>query len=268
MADQAKYTTRLQNARILIIGFSSGLGYGVAEACLEHGAHVVGASSNPTRISAAISALQTAYPTKKSHIHGLRVDLSNIDTLEQELVKLFRAAVDKIGTEAGKLDHVIFTAGDALSTTKIQDLNINNIIKAGSVRFFAPLLAAKQVQKYLVASSRSSYTITTGSVSERPIPDWSVVASYAGGLHSMVRNLAVDLKPVRVNGISPGAVDTELWGKMGEEEKRVLFERLGRGLLVGRVGSVGDVVESYLAVLKDGFMDGVVVRSDGGGTIV
>lgn len=52
--------------------------------------------------------------------------------------------------------------------------------------------------RYVQKSFKSSYTITTGGISEKPMPDWSVIAGYAGGLHSMVRNLALDLRPVRV----------------------------------------------------------------------
>ena len=77
---------------------------------------------------------------------------------------------------------------------------------------------------------------TTGSVAEKPIPGWSVVASYATGLHGMVRNLAVDLKPVRVNLASPGPVDTELWKEMGEGEKKNMFKEIEGKVPTGHAG--------------------------------
>ena len=82
----------------------------------------------------------------------------------------------------------------------------------------------------------------------------------------MVRNLALDLKPIRVNGVSPGVVDTELW-RMSEEEKKAFLKGLADKLPVGRPGRVEDVAESYLAVLRDGNMDATVVRTDGGALI-
>ncbi|KAF2681781.1 short chain dehydrogenase [Lentithecium fluviatile CBS 122367] len=267
MPDQTKYTNKLQNARILIIGGSAGIGYGVAEACIEHGAHVVISSSNPTRVQTAVNKIKNAYPSKASNIIGLTVDLGKQDTLDSELARLFKRTVEEIGGKEGKLDHVVYTAGDALAVGKMEDMSIEGILKAGQIRFFAPLLAAKYIKPHLVPSPNSSYTITTGAISERPQPDWAVVAAYAGGLHSMVRNLSLDLKPVRVNGVSPGAVDTELWQMMGEE-KTAIFGALERRLATGRVGRVEDVVESYLGVLRDGFMDGSVVRSDGGALVV
>lgn len=141
---------------------------------------------------------------------------------------------------------------------------MKNIVQAGQVRFIAPLLIGKFLPTYLNSSYKSSYTITTGAVSEKPIPNWSVVASYAGGAHSMVRNLALDLKPIRVNGVSPGAVDTELWDSLGPQVKAHILEETKGKLATGRVPKPEDVAETYLGLLKDGNIDGVTVRTDGG----
>jgi NAD(P)-dependent dehydrogenase (short-subunit alcohol dehydrogenase family) len=258
--DQIKYTNKLLNSRVLIIGGSSGLGYGVAEATLEHGALVAISSSNESRVNAATDKLKKSYPSYISNVHGLTVDLSNSDTLEQELDSILKRATETLG---GKLDHVIFTAADALAPMKLSDMTVERIHKAGTIRWLAPLLLAKFLPTYLNASYRSSYTITTGAISEKPLPKWSVIASYAGGHHSMVRNLALELKPIRVNGVSPGVVDTTLW-TMSEEEKAVFFDHCKKSLLTGRVPTAEDVAESYIAIMKDWNMDASVVRSDGG----
>jgi NAD(P)-dependent dehydrogenase (short-subunit alcohol dehydrogenase family) len=198
MSDAAKYTSKLSGSRILIIGGSSGIGFSVAEACIEHGALVAISSSNPERVQSAVSRLQSSYPSSSSHIHGLTVDLSSPSTLESELEKVLTASAQKLGSN-GKLDHIIFTAGDALATIPLSGMTYENVVAAGQIRFFAPLLLAKYIPKYLESNYKSSYTITTGSISERPMGNWSVVASYATGLHGMVRNLALDLKPIRVS---------------------------------------------------------------------
>lgn len=262
MSDQRKYSNKLQGSRVLIIGGSSGIGFCTAEACLEHGAVVTIASSNSSKISAAVSKLQSSYPSVRSNIHGSTVDLSKSETLESELKTLFEQTVERMGGE--KLDHVIFTAGDALATMKLADMTMNSILKAGQIRFFAPLLAAKFIPRYVKNSHKSSYTITTGSISERPMPDWSVIGSFAGGHHSMVRNLALDLKPIRVNGVSPGVVDTELWS-MPREQKDKLMEQMSKKMATGTPGKPEYVAESFLSCMKDYNMDGAMVRTDGGG---
>jgi NAD(P)-dependent dehydrogenase (short-subunit alcohol dehydrogenase family) len=261
MADQKKYINKLVDSRILIIGGSSGIGYAVAEACLEYGAIVHISSSNPSRIDTAISKLLSAYPSAKERIRGTPVDLSSSSTLESEIENLFKTVVKDMPDN--QLDHVIFTAADPLSIMPLKDLSMDKILKAGQIRFFAPLMIAKFLPTYLPNTPTSSFTITTGGISEKPIPGWSVIGSYAGGHHAMVRNLALDLKPIRVCGVSPGVVDTELWTMEGEQRKAFL-EACGKKMATGVPGEAAEVAESFLAILKDRNMDGSVIRTDGG----
>jgi hypothetical protein len=69
------------------------------------------------------------------------------------------------------LDHIVFTAGDKLAMIKLEELNYEKILKAGQIRFFAPLLVAKVGSKYLNPGPESSIVLTTGSVADRPNPN-------------------------------------------------------------------------------------------------
>jgi NAD(P)-dependent dehydrogenase (short-subunit alcohol dehydrogenase family) len=124
MTDQKRYTNKLTNSRILVIGGTSGLGYSVAEACIENGALVTISSSNPSRIDAAVSQLKTAYPSaadpSNPRIRGLAVDLGKPETLEEELKTLLEKTVESMPER--KLDHVVFTAGDKLADIKLGDM--------------------------------------------------------------------------------------------------------------------------------------------------
>lgn len=145
---------------------------------------------------------------------------------------------------------------------------MDGVKKAGLVRFFAPLFIGKYAPRYLTPGPKGSITITTGAVSERPIPNWTVVNSYATGLQGMVRGLALDLKPLRVNLVSPGAVDTELWKGMSEEQKKGMFEELAKKTPVGSVGQVEDVTESFLYLMKDRNITGAMISTSGGHLLV
>ncbi|KFY16051.1 hypothetical protein V491_05451 [Pseudogymnoascus sp. VKM F-3775] len=254
MAQQQKYN-KLANKHVLIIGGTSGIGYGVAEALIESSAHITISSSSPDRVKNAISSLQDSYPLAKTSIKGFACDLSK-PTLEQDLEDLFE--------KTGEVHHIVFTAGDRLATTSLAEITLESIQRAGQVRFFAPLLVAKVGRKYLTGGAQSSIVLTTGSVGDRPMPNWSVVASYAAGLHGMTRNLALDLKPIRVNLVSPGVIDTEIWAHMSAEQKGKMFKWVSSTVPTGKVGMPEDVAEAYLWLMKDSNVTGIVAYSDSG----
>lgn len=236
---------------------NTGLGFAVAEASLESGAFVTISSSSSSRVESSVEALKKSYPAGK--VQGYGCDLSK-PTVEKDIEDLF--------TKTGKVDHIVFTAGDKLASVPIQEATYEFIQRAGQVRFIAPLLVAKVGSRYLEKSPQSSITLTTGTVAEHPIPNWSVVASYAAGLHGMTKNLAIDLKPIRVNLVSPGFVDTELWKDMSTGEKEEMMKGIADKVPTGKVAKPEDVAEAYLWLMKDSNVTGFVASSDSGSRLV
>lgn len=251
------YKDKLAGKSILIIGGTSGIGLGVASLCLAHNAKVTISSSTDKKLSNALGRLKAAYPT--AHVVGYTCDL-RASAVEQSVKALFE--------KTGKLDHIVHTAGDPLAMCKLSDVTVESIQKAGEIRFVSPLIVAKYAQRYLNGGPESSLTLTSGSVADRPNADWSVVASYAAGLYGMVRNLALDMKPLRVNLVSPGAVDTELWDGMSAEKKKALFDAIMARALTGAVGQPEDVAEAYLYAMKDRNVTGDIIRTNSGAGIV
>lgn len=241
---------------------TQGIGFGVAEALVENGCTVIISSSNPARVEKAVNQLKISYPSSSGRIFGYTCDLGDYNTLEANLKQLFEQ------TGPGKLDHIIHTAGDSLAMMKLDDIDIGKILKAGTVRFFAPLLIGKFAKQYLNPGPKSSIILTTGSVSEHPRENWSVINSFATGLQGMTRGLALDLKPIRVNLVSPGMVDTELWDGIEESRRREMFNAASARLPTGRVGRVEDVAESYLYLLKDENVTGSMISTNGGTLLV
>lgn len=260
MTDSIKYSNKLAGARVLVIGGSSGIGYCVAEACLEFGASVIISSSQQSRIDSSIDKLLKTYPSAGGRIAGYPCDLSS-HSVEANIEKLLEQCC---GGGPNKLDHIVHTAGDPLAVLKLQDATLESIQQAAMVRFNSPLLLAKHAAKYLNPGPASSITLTTGSVSEKPIKGWSIVASYATGLHGMTRNLALDLAPVRVNLISPGPVLTPFWDGMPEEQRDTSLESVKDKCTTGEVGKPEDVAESYLYVMRDRNVSGSVIDTNGG----
>lgn len=242
----------IKNNTVLVVGGSSGIGYGVAKLCLSEGATVHIASSNPTRIAESVNSLKQTIPN--AQITGHVCDLASQD-VEAHLTTLFEA----IG---GPLDHIVHTAGDQLPIAPISDITLEAIHRAGHIRFAVPLLLGKLAQRYLKPGYKSSLILTTGSASHKPFPNWSLVAGYLTGLHGMTKSLALDLKPLRVNLVSPGVVDTPLWGPDG------VPKAAEEATALGKAGTIDEVAEAYVYLMKDTNATGSCVDTNGGSLLL
>lgn len=260
MASTSKYLSKLQDKSVLIVGGTSGIGFAVAEACLEYGAKVVIAGRSQSKLDNALSRLVSTYPEAKDRVRGHVVDLKN--NIEASVTKLLEFATAS-GQE--KLDHVVSTAGEGTVDITLESATEENLIDAGRMRIAGTLLLCKIAQGYMNKAHTSSITFTGGVAYYRPMEGHSVTAATAGGMGPMTLGLAVDLKPIRVNMMSPGAIRTELfqnlvqnsWGAEGEK----MFEKK---TLLDRIGSPEDVAEMFLGIMKSGYITGQVVQVEGG----
>ncbi|CAG8975602.1 hypothetical protein HYALB_00006809 [Hymenoscyphus albidus] len=79
----------------------------------------------------------------------------------------------------------------------------------------------------------------------------------------MARNLALEFKPIRVNFVSPGLVDTEMWDAiMSPEVKGGMFDYLAGKHPTGKVATAADIAEAYIYLMKDRFRKLVKVLSE------
>jgi NAD(P)-dependent dehydrogenase (short-subunit alcohol dehydrogenase family) len=96
-------------------------------------------------------------------------------------------------------------------------------------------------------------------------------AASKGGLNTLTKNLANEWasKGVRVNGVAPGLVDTEMWeptfDALGEEEVRSSFVKR---VPLARWGTADEIanVACFLASEQASYVTGQTIRVDGGMT--
>jgi NAD(P)-dependent dehydrogenase (short-subunit alcohol dehydrogenase family) len=260
MASASKYLSKLQNKSVLIVGGTSGIGFAVAEACLEYGAKVVIAGRSQSKLDDALGRLVSTYPEAKDSVRGHVVDLKN--DIEASVTNLLEFAT--VGGQE-KLDHIVSTAGEGTVGITLENATEANVIDAGKMRIAGTLLLCKIAQGYMNKAHTSSITFTGGVAYYRPMEGHSVTAATAGGMGTMALGLAVDLKPIRVNMMSPGAIRTELlqnmirsaWGAEGED----IF---AKKTLLDRIGGPEDVAEMFLGIMKSDYITGQVIHVEGG----
>lgn len=251
----------LKDARALIIGGTAGIGKGVASAALATGAKVFLSSSNPSKISAAVAEFQSIYPG--GTVCGTEADLSDPATIEASMENVLKTVVAELG---GPLNHIVYTAGDAFDFEPFSAVTAANAYSSWTVRYLGPLMVGKLVAVnpglFLKSSTASSITLTSGIHGSKPFPGLSKSIAWCGAVETLTRALAVDLAPIRVNNISPGAIRTPMLEKLGEEA----IAGFAQQQLVKDVGKVEEIAEAYLLSMRCSFATGQQFTIDGGYT--
>ncbi|WP_277963399.1 SDR family oxidoreductase [Pseudomonas sp. RIT-To-2] len=231
--------------KVVILGGGSGMGLSLAEKIVALGGQAVICGRNTAKLQAAADRL------------GAAVSVSTFDLGEEQAVK---AAFDRIGA----FDHLVSTAAQLtfapaveLTTEQVQSMLVS--------KFWGPFYASKYAAPHI--AKNGSITFFSGLAAYRPAPGASVVASLNAGLEGFAMTLALELKPVRVNVVSPGVVDTPTWDFLSDADRKGLLDSVAASLPVGRVGQAADLADAALAVMGNGFISATVLHVDGGGRV-
>ncbi|PVI08106.1 NAD(P)-binding protein [Periconia macrospinosa] len=263
------HVNRLQNARVLVFGGTSGIGFSVANLCISQGAHVIISGSKQAKVDDKVAELKSFYPSLPSgqEVVGYAADLADTPNLEANIKSL----LDK-STENGqkKLDHIVFCAGDLFELPTLQSAKPETALKGFNVRWLGGVMIAKLIAtgSYMPASTSSSITFTSGTNTDKPTAGFFTGSSIGSAVESLTRSLAVDLKPIRVNIVSPGAIQTPLLDAVVKNVGEEVKEMWKKETLLGELGRPEDIAEAYAWFMKDRFVTGVIAKSEGGRILV
>jgi NAD(P)-dependent dehydrogenase (short-subunit alcohol dehydrogenase family) len=236
--------------KILIVGGSSGMGLALARRCLEEGAHVIIAGRSEAKLSAARDGLG-----RQGTLETAVVDISR----EDEVAALFE--------RIGRLDHIVSTAAAIEGAYRLlPEIELKAAQRVVESKFYGPLLLAKHGAPKLPPTG--SLTFVSGIAAYRPAARGSVVAAVNAALEGLVRALAVELAPIRVNAVSPGWVDTPIWELVAGDAKNETLAAMARRLPAGRVGRPEDIADAIRFLIGNRFTTGETLHVEGGHRLV
>jgi len=237
----------LKGKKVIILGGSQGIGFATAKAAAGQGAQVVIVSSNQQRIDKALADLP-------ANSQGFAVDLTD----EEQIEKLF--------TQIGKFDHLVYTAGEALQLSAIEDVKVTDAKQFFNLRYWGAFTAVKYAASNINVGG--SIVLTGGVASSRPGKGWSLGASICAAMEGFTRAMAVELSPIRVNLVAPGLVKTNLWADMESADRDGMFVHYSDLLPVKYVAGPDDIALTYIYLMQQKYSTGQVVVTDGGYVLV
>jgi NAD(P)-dependent dehydrogenase (short-subunit alcohol dehydrogenase family) len=242
--------TSLDGRKVIVFGGSSGIGLGVAKAALDKGAEVFIVGRTSSKLKSAGRALG-----QNARLRTLVADM----TKEAEIAR----AVE----QAGPIDHFVTTAGTPPPNVQIGDIELDVIRRFIDDKMISTMMLAKHASKALKRGG--SITLTSGINKDKPPePGGSVVAAVALSFDAFARALAVELAPTRVNVVSPGWVDTEMWDEIVGDAKFGFYDSMASRLPAGRIAKPADIAPAYIYLMESDFTTGESVHIDGGQRLI
>lgn len=230
----------LQSKKIIVAGGTSGIGLAAAQLFKEAGASVSVTGRDAEKLNAA----------KRAGLQTAQVDSSN------------PAALETFFKSSGKIDHLVIALGSTKGMGNFADLSLQDLRAGFEEKYWSHLNTLKAALPYV--NNKGSITLITAITGSGKMPGTSGLGSINGALEIMVPILAKELKPLRINAVSPGVVDTPWWDFLPENVKKETFDGYASQIAVGRVGQPSDIAQAILFLTENEYMTGKIIGCDGG----
>jgi len=232
----------MSSPHAVIIGGSSGIGLATARRllALDYKVTITG------RDAARLSAAKAASPA----LAAVALDAAASEGLPAAFARI------------GALDHLVLALGSGKGGGPFASVSLADVRSGFEEKVYAHFAAAQAALPHL--SQGGSITFVSAVSAHAAMPGTAGLGAANAAVAALVPILAAELKPIRVNGVSPGVIDTPWWDFLPKDQRTAVFADFARRTPVGRVGQADDVARAIAFLIEDGFMSGQTVICDGG----
>jgi NAD(P)-dependent dehydrogenase (short-subunit alcohol dehydrogenase family) len=226
----------------LIVGGTSGIGLATARKLAADGGHVHVAARGQERLD----ELAVSDPA----LHGHRVDGAD------------HRAVGALAASIAPIDHLIVTLSGSEGIGPFAQLDLAMLRRAFDAKFWAHITTVQAALPSLAPDA--SISLVGAITAHTGMAGTAGVAAINAAVEALVKPLAVELAPMRVNAVSPGFVDTPWWDGMPEEERRAYFEATAQVLPARQIATAEQVAEAVALVARNPNLTGTTIETDAG----
>lgn len=230
----------------LVTGGNSGIGYATAKCLKEKGYRVCISGRDEQLVAAAAEELGVSFAI---------ADMASLEDLET-LAERFSDGLDALVNNAAIARFMPLTE----ISTKDHELFYNTNVRGPLVLINALLPALEK--------HRGSITNVSSAIVNNGLPNAALYAATKGAVEAFTRSLALELAPknIRINVVSPGAIETAILYKLGRTpEQRIAAKKRQEALIpLSRYGAPEEVAQVIVSQLEATYVTGSIWSVDGG----
>lgn len=243
---------KLENKVAVVTGGNSGIGLATAKLFATEGAKVAVTGRNAATIDSAVAAIG-------NNAIGIASDVSVIANIDEQFAQIHR--------QLGKIDVLAINAGIFLGAP-VEDFTEEMFDKTSDINFKGVFFTLQRALPYL--NNGASVVLTSTALNEKGMGIAAAYAASKAAVRSLARSFSQALldRKIRVNVLSPGAIDTPIFGRTGGTQKEVddtktFFSEHNPSK---RLGTVDEIAKGFLYLASDdsSFMVGAELVLDGG----
>ena len=229
----------IENKKALVFGGTSGIGLATCEQLVEKGADVIAISRDPS---------------KANSVKHNRLSFESCDVrIEDEVKKIFE--------KHAPFDILVSAAtGGSRAAGPFLEMDM-----LGFKSSFDKLWGYANIVRYGTSylSSDGTIVLVSGSPARRMKPGQIALSAVGGAVENLVRGVANEIAPRRINTVSPGLIDTPMFSQEGADRK-AFIESVTASHSIKRAGKPEEVAKGIIFVIENDFVSGTTVDVDGG----
>lgn len=224
--------------KAIIFGGTSGIGLAAAKQLVALGAEVIAISRDPGKAGDVPAS----------------ITLKACDALDRD-------AVAALLSECAPYDILVSAAtGGTRAVGPFLEMDMD-----GYQASFAKLWGYANVVRYGTQhlSEQGAIVLVSGAPARKTRPGQVAIGSVGGAVESLVRAVAPEIAPKRINIVSPGMIDTPMVSAQGEERK-AYYTKATANNLIPRPGTADEVAQAIVFLVQNEFTTGTTIDVDGG----
>ncbi len=228
----------IDGKKAIVFGGTSGIGLATSKQLADLGAKVIAVSRNPDRAGDV----------------GAGISLRQCDTLD-------RQAMENLFRDCAPFDILVSSAtGGDRAIGPFLDMDMDGF-KASFDKLWGYANVVRFGARHM--SPDGTIVLVSGAPARACKPGQVSLSAVGGAVEALVRAVAPEIAPRRLNVVSPGMIDTPMVSMQGDE-RRAFYEKVTAGHVIPRAGTSDEVAQAIIFMVQNDFVTGTTIDVDGG----